>query len=225
MNDTISISQKIYLLGIHPKKGGIIVSAQSAMNYVLIGTLLLELYLNKNVDFEKNRVIVRNQKSSNTLHQFLLDKISRSSRNLKTATWINKFTFSMKFIRKEVQKELMQKRIIRMKQKRFLIFRWESPVIVNFQLLYRLLSETENMVFKGTTENEDLFLLSFLKPAGLISRIFPEREKRKFAREKLNKIMAENQVSVATANAIAAANAVAASVAVLAAVSSATHSS
>lgn len=225
MNDTISLSQKIYLLGIHPKKGGIIAPAQNAMNYVLIGTLLLELYLNKNIDFEKNRIVVKNQKSQNSLHQFLLDKMGKTERNLKVATWISKFTFSNKFIRTEVQRELVQKRIIRMEPKRFLFFRWESPVIVHFQLLYRLLSEIENMVFKGTNGDEELLLLSFLKPAGLMSRIFQEREKRKFAREKLKKIMAENQVSIATANAIAAANAVVASVAVMVAVSSASHSS
>lgn len=200
-------------------------AAQSAMNYVLIGTLIMELFLNKNIEFEKSRIILKNQKSPNALHQFLLDKIGSSSRNQRVATWINKFNFSMKFIRKEVQQDLVQKRIIRMEQKRFLIFRWESPVIANFQTLYRLLSEIENMVTKGINDNENLILLSFLKPAGLISRIFPEREKRKFAQEKLKKIMAENQVSVAAANAIAAANAVAASVAVLAAVSSASHSS
>lgn len=225
MNDTISISQKIYLLAIHPKKGGIIASAQNSMNYVIIGTLLIELYLAKNIDFVNNKIVLKNTKTPNLLHQFLLDKISSSSKSLKISSWIGKLTFSMRFIRNEVQNGLVQKRIIRMEQKRFLFFRWKSPEVVNFQLLYRLLAEIENNISKGTNNEEELILLSFLRPAALISRIFPEREKRKYAREKLKKMMAENQVSSAVTNSIVAANAVAASVIAVTAAASATHSS
>lgn len=213
MNDHISLSEKIYLLGIHPKKGGIVAAAHNAMNFVLIGMLFLELYLNKNVRFEEKRVVLADRKSSNVLHQFLLDKIAKSKRELKIASWINKFTFSMKFVRREVQNGLVSKRIIRMEEKRFLFFRWTSPVIINFQTLYKLLSEVESHIVKGTNNDEELMLLSFLKPSGLLPRIFPEREKRKYILEKLNKVLDKNQVSTAVANAFVAAQAVAASVA------------
>lgn len=220
MNDTISLSEKIYLLGINPKKGGIVMAANSAMNYVLIGGLLLELSLKKNIVFEKNRIVIKNNKSSNSLHQFMLDKIGKSNKELKISTWISKFTFSIKFIKKEVQQALMKKRVIKMVQRRFLFFHWGSPEIVNFQVLYKLLAKIESQVFKGTDIEEELVLLSFLKPAGLLTRIFPDREKRKHAKEKLNLIMNKNQLSIATNNAIAAAQAVEIAVSVLNSVNS-----
>ena len=40
----ISKKNKLYLLGIHPQKGGIISSSYTAMDYVLVGSLFLELY-------------------------------------------------------------------------------------------------------------------------------------------------------------------------------------
>lgn len=212
MNDPISLSQKIYLLGIHPKKGGIISASYSSMNYVLTGAHFLELYMNKNIVFQKSRISVLNDKSSNPLHQFILDKMSKSNRDLKIATWINKFTFSRKHIRSSVQQSLMQQRIIRMEQKRFLFFHWESPLIVNIQALYHLLSEVENSVFKGTSNVEDVLLLTLLKPAGLLKRIFQEREKRKYAQVKLNEMMTNNQSSIAVADALSAAKAVVVSI-------------
>ncbi len=224
MNDSISISQKIYLLGIHPQKGGIISAAYNKMNYVLLGTLFLELYLHKNVIFENKRIILTNRKSQIPLHQFLIKKLESSKHDLKISRWMNKLYFSLKFIRGEVQQELVDKRIIKMKHHKFLFFRWDTPVIINAQLIYRLVNQIENQIFKGTSVEEEILVLSFLRPAGLINRLFPEKNKRKHALTRLKNMMVENQVSQAVAEAITASQAVAASVAATAAASAATSS-
>lgn len=51
MNQPIPLSQKLYVLGIHPEKGGLISASYSVMNTVLNGALFLELFLNKNIRF------------------------------------------------------------------------------------------------------------------------------------------------------------------------------
>lgn len=211
MNETIPLSQKLYLLGINPQKGGIISASYTAMDYVLIGTLFLELFQNKNINFENKRIVVLNTKSDNTLHQFLLEKISKSKRPLRISRWINKLYFSLKHIRKEIQQSLVEKRILRMQPKQFLFFKWKKPLLVNKQVVYKLVAEIEKLIFNGTASEDEIILLSFLKPAGLLKRIFPEREKRKKAKRKLNQLMVDNQVSIAVADAISAAHAVAAS--------------
>jgi hypothetical protein len=184
----------------------------------------MELHQNKNIRFEKNRILVSQKKSENELHQFLLNKISKSTKTLKISRWINKLYFSRKHIRREVQKDLYRNRYIRMKDKKFLFFRWEVPVLMNKQAVYHLLAEIEAAVFKGTQSEDKLILISFLTPAGLLKRIFPDKEKRKQAKIKIKKMASENQVSGAVANAIAASQAVAASVAATAAVTSAATS-
>ena len=224
MNEPIPLSQKIYLLGIHPEKGGIISAAYTAMDYVLLGTLFLELFLNKNVIFENKRIILTNRKSEVRLHQFMIQKLENAKRDLKISRWMNRLYFSLKFIRGEVQQGLVDKRIIKLRRRRFLFFRWNTPVIINKQAVYQLASAVETHIFKGTTNEEEIMLLSFLKPAGLMKRLFPEKEKRKNASRRLNKLMVENQVSQAVADAISASRAVAASVAATAAASAATSS-
>ena len=215
MNESIPLSQKLYLLGINPQKGGIIAASYTAMDYVLIGTLFLELYQNKNINFENKRIVILNAKSDNSLHQFLLEKIGKSKRPLRISRWINKFYFSVKHIRKEVQQGLVEKRIIRIQPKKFLFFRWGKPFLIDKQVVYKLVAEIEKLIFSGSANEDEIILLSFIKPAGLLKRIFPEREKRKKAKQKMNQLIVENQVSIAVADAISAAHAVAASAATI----------
>jgi len=221
MNQPIPLSQKLYLLGIHPEKGGLISASYSVMNYILIGSLFLELFLNKNISFEQKKVVLLNDKTSDPLHRFLLEKIKLKPDPVKISSWINKLQFSQKYIRREVQQGLVKKTIIEMEPRQFLFFTWHKSKIIKTQLVFRLLADIENQIFKGTENDEEIVLLSMLKPAGLLKRIFPEREKRNRAIERLKKMTVENQVSVAVSEAIAAAQAVAASVAITAAVAGA----
>jgi hypothetical protein len=50
MDALIPMSQKLYLLGINPEKGGILSRSQSAMDYVILGGLLMELHLQKKIN-------------------------------------------------------------------------------------------------------------------------------------------------------------------------------
>jgi len=221
MDQPIPLSQKLYLLGIHPEKGGLIPAAYSVMNFNLIGTLVLELFLNKNISIDQKKVVFLNDKTADSLHRFILEKIKQKQEPVKISTWLNKMQFSQKHIRREVQQGLVARRIIRMESHQFLFFRWNKSKILDMQMVYHLVSGIKNQIFKGTDIEEEIMLLSMLKTSGLLKRIFPEREKRKRAIERLKKMMLENQVSIAVSEAIAAAQAVAASVTVTAAVSGA----
>ena len=216
MTGSIPLSQKLYLLGIHPEKGGIISASFSAMDYIIIGSVLIELFQNKNIRFDKKKIVLVNTKTENELHRFVLGKIEKSNRQLNISRWIGKLHLSRKHIRGEIQQGLVQKRIIRLERKRFLFFSWNKPILVNKQIVYSMLNAIEKQVFGGMVTEDEIVLLSFLKPAGLLKRIFSDRHKRKQAKQRLKKIMVENQVSIAVADAISAAQAVAASVAIVA---------
>jgi hypothetical protein len=220
MENSIPLSQKLYLLGIHPEKGGIVSSSYSVMNYVLSGAILLELFKNGNIKFEEKRVVLLNTKTDNETHRFLLEKMSKAKSPKKIATWINKFSFSHKKIYQGVQKGLEDKRIIRMKSKQFLFIKWKSPVIVNKSVLYHLVDHVKEIIYKGTSEEEELVFLSFIRPGKLHYRLYKDRHKRREADKKLKNILIDNPVSKSVEQAIQAAQAVAASVAVSAAISS-----
>jgi len=225
MEEQLPISEKLYLLTIHPKKGGIISGAFQSLDYVLLGALFLELWMNKNIEFENKRIVVKSSKSKNKLHIFLLNKLRKKERPLKVSRWINKLYFFRGHIRREVQKSLVNRRIIKMENKKFLFFRWRKSVLLNKSVVYKLVDQIQKQVTSGQVNNEeDVLLLSMLKPAGLISRIFPEKTRRKKAKSQLKQIMTENEISRSVSNAIAASQAVAASVAATSATAATTGS-
>ncbi|MDX8339155.1 GPP34 family phosphoprotein [Draconibacterium sp. IB214405] len=220
MDQAIPLSQKIYLLGIHPEKGGIRSASITAMNYVVIGSILMELYLDKKIKFDEKRIIVLSTKSDSPLHRFILAKLNEAKSPRKIIRWIQKLNLSHKYIIGEVQKGMFEKRLIRLESKKFLFFKWKKPVITNKQVMYRLVAETDTNIFKGTTVEEDLIFLSLLEPGRLLNRIYIDRKKRKEAKARLKQMMVKNRVSAAVADAISAAQAVAASVAVTTAATS-----
>jgi hypothetical protein len=222
MENTIPLSQKLYLLGIHPEKGGIVSSSYSAMNFLLSGAMLLELFKNGNIKFENKRVVLIHTKTNNATHKFLLDKISAAKSPRRISSWINRFNMSNKKIREGVQKGLSEKRIIRMQAKQFLFFKWKTPVILNKSVLYHLVDQVKEQIYKGTSVEEELIVLSFIRPGKLHYRLYPDRLKRREADKKLKNLLVDNPVSKSVEDAIRAAQAVAASVAVSTAVSS-TH--
>jgi hypothetical protein len=219
MNEPIPLSQKLYLLGIHPQKGGIIMASNSPMRFVLSGALLLELYKNGNIKFEDKRVILLNTKTKNETHRFFLEKMSVARSPKKISTWINRINFRNKLIYRDVQKGLVDKRIIAMREKHFLFFKWKSPVILNRSLVYHLVDDVKSWISNGTLDEEQLILLSFIRPAKLHHRLYSDRNKRIEADRKLKNLSIDNQVSKSVQDAIQAAQAVAASVSVSAAVS------
>ena len=221
METLIPLSQKLYFLGINPEKGGIFSRSASAMNYVVLGSLLMELYLQKKIKFEGKRIVVLSGQADNAVHQFMLDKMSKTKNPKRISTWINKFFYSHSKIITELQKELVDKRLIKIEPKQFLFFKWTKAYVTNKQVLYKVVDQVRGQIMNGTSVEEELILLSFLAPAGLLYRLFPDRKKRKLAKNRLKQMMVKNRVSSAVADAISASQAVAASVAASAAASSA----
>lgn len=213
MEKSTSLSEKLYLLSVNLEKGGILFSAGTAFNYASVGALILELVLEKKIVVEDKRVKILNVNSKNALHRFMLEKIKKAKKSCKLSRWIHKFNFSFKHIRREIESGLVQKRLIRLEEKRFLFFRWKKPYLLNKQVVFKLQSGIENQIFNGAESEENILLLSLIKPAGLLKKVVPDKTKRKIAGKKLKQMMEENQVSEAVSAAVAAAHAVAVSVA------------
>lgn len=97
METNLPLAQKLYFLGIHPKKGGIAFRSNTAMDYVVLGGLLMELYLNKNIRFEQKKIVLLSTKSNNPVHRFMLDKMNGAKSPRKISRWINKFYYSLNY--------------------------------------------------------------------------------------------------------------------------------
>ena len=214
MEKPLTLSEKIYLLAIEPVNGGILFSAGSALRYAVGGAILLELKQSGNIEIEGSRFLVRNQFSESPVHRFVLEKISNPDRRRRLSFFISRLSHSRWLIREGIKKSLLEKRIIRLKERQFLyLIRWKVPELVKKDVVYHLLEEIEQQTFATTREPGSDNLLALIIPANLMRRIFPDKQKRIRARAILKPISKENPVANAIEQAIRAARAaVAASV-------------
>jgi hypothetical protein len=211
METALSLSEKIYLLAIHPQKGGMVSSAFNQLNYVVSGAILLELFLGNKIRFEGKKVILKDSKSSDPVLKLALEKIGAAKSPRNSIHWVSRISYSGRFIRGSIRQSLAQKRWVRVEQRQFLFFRWKKVYLLDKIRVAALVAETENRIFRGTENPEERYLLSLLLPSGLLRRLFPVREKRKLARQKLKQMEVENVVSKAVADVIRASRAAAAS--------------
>jgi len=201
----------MYLLAIHPQKGGIVLAARNQMNQVICGAILLELAVAKKIRFDEKKVIFVDGKSVVPAQKFVLDKIATSATPRNAARWLSRIYWKYGTIKNHMLQSLLQKRLIRIEDKQFLFFKWKRVFLYNSTKFSGFVGELESMIFKGTDNEEEQYLLSLLPPSGLISRIFPEREKRKLANKQLKQLAFENVVSKAVIASIRAARAAAVS--------------
>ncbi len=216
MDKSLSLTEKLYLLAVHPERGGIRMSSSNALRHVLAGALIFEMVVSKNILLDHKNIRLLNPKSKDPLHVFVLEKLLKQKNQMKISGLISKLSFSAATLRRHVQENLVRKRLLRMEEKRFLFFKWKKPVLINRQVVFKLQDEIRKLISKNTSGEEEIMLLSLLRPLGMIKSLFPDRNKRREANIVLKKMTVDSQVSDSVSAAIAAANAVAAAVSVAA---------
>lgn len=204
MNETISLSEKMYLLAINPEKGGIYMSSKGSIDFVLIGCFLLELVQKKNIEIVEKRIKLWDLKPTVGIHRLMVERMSKAPKPYKISTWINKFQFSFRKLKNPLLDELVAKRLIRLEEKSFLFFHWKKSVLIQKDVVTRLIYDLDRMIFSGSMDEESQHLLSMIKPAELMKRLFPDKEKRRKAVEKIKQLNVDNPVSIAVTQAIRA---------------------
>jgi len=209
MEEQLSIAQKIYLLFINPGKGGYLLRMGNTLNYTLAGAVLLELAAENKISIEGKKITPVETRSSLPYQQRVLDKISSTGNARSAVRWIRRLSFSNSALRNEIRQSLYIKRYIRLEEKQFLVFRWKKPHLSEKAKVADLIKEIETWIFTGTSEPENLYLLSLLIPGEMLRRLFSDKEKRRAARKRLKQMGVENVVSKAVAVAISTARAAA----------------
>ena len=215
MEKHLTLPEKIYLLGIHPVKGGMISSVSSSVGYAMIGALLMELREKGNVVIEGKRFSIKNKMASDSLHHFAISKFAKMTGPRRISRFISRLSFSSREIRNRIRTSLVNKGMIRLEERRFLyLFHWLVPVITDRDEVLNLVGDIERQTFGKSGDPENELLLSLILPASLMGRIFHEKHKRKLANEKLKKLTAAEPCAKAVEHAIRAARAAATAAAV-----------
>lgn len=211
MENTLSIPEKLLLLSIHPEKGGIMGNVGFALDFSIIAGFILEFINNGLIEINDGRVKIISRKPGCLTHRMILSRFDKFNEPLKLWRWFNRLGYSVKPVKNELKSGLAEKRLIRLEGRRFLFFRWQKPFLTERMAVRELISDIDKRVFSSFAAGKPEPILSLIEPAGLMPRLFPEKQKRRLARKRLKQMNVDNEVSIALKRAISAARAAMAS--------------
>jgi hypothetical protein len=136
------------------------------------------------------------------IQEFFLNRIKLREKDRKMRNWISYFNARGRKIRKLFIRSLVLKNVLRTEEKRFLFIPYEKVYLMDRELVENIRIDVENASLgKGNSSNDFLILAVMAAKTNLLSRIFPDRVRRKEAVRYL-KNLPETDISKAVQEAI-----------------------
>ncbi len=203
MDRSLKLSEKLFCLAVNPKNGGILLSASSTLSMALTGSVFVELMKSELVSIEKGVVHLQNPMIQNDeIFEFFLNPIRLRQKDRKLRNWISYFNVRGRKIRKLFIRNLVQKNVLRTEEKRFLFIPYEKVFLMDRELVENLRKNVESAsIGIGVSSDDQLILAVLASKTNLLSRIFPDRARRKEA-ERYLKNLPETDISKAVQEAI-----------------------
>jgi hypothetical protein len=210
METKLSVTVKIFLLSIHPEKGGTIGSLGFTRDFALIAGLIYDMKEEGLIEVNDRFLRIVSDKTDNPLFKMLMVRFEKFRDPFKIDKWFNRLYFNFRLTRNEIKSLLARKRLIRLEDRKFLFFRWKKTFIVERMMVREIVLETEQSIFSRRLEVFADPFITLLEPAGFLSRIFADKGKRREAKKILKENCTENEIIKAMKRAILSTRAAAA---------------
>ena len=203
MDRSLKLSEKLFCLAVNPKNGGILLSASSTLSMALTGSVFVELMKSELVSIEKGMVHLQNPMIQNDeIYEFFLNPIRLRQKDRKLRNWISYFNVRGRKVRKLFIRNLSQKNVLRTEEKRFLFIPYEKVYLMDHELVENIRKNVETASLGiGVSSDDQLILAVLASKTNLLSRIFPDRARRREAARYL-KNLPETDISKAVQEAI-----------------------
>ncbi|MBN1820980.1 MAG: GPP34 family phosphoprotein [Prolixibacteraceae bacterium] len=195
MENNLSVSEKFFLLCVRPDKGGLVGGGAFTVLYSLKACIIKELELKGNIIISNGFVEIKTFKSDVPLLEFVLSKFKNFDKPIKLTRWFSRLYYSINYIKNEIRSGLVEKRLIRIEKRRFLIFTYNMTCLTEKSHAREIADKIKGMIYRGEVEEDWKFLVSLVEPAGLLSRLFPERQSRKNARRRLKQMNLDCEIA------------------------------
>lgn len=209
MDRSLKLSEKLFCLAVNPKNGGIFMNASSALSMTLTGSVFVELMKNELVSIEKGVVHLLNSTIQNDdIHEFFLKPLRLRGKDRKMRTWVSYFNNARgRKMQKLFIHNLVRKNVLRVEEKRFMFIPYKKVYLMDRELVENIRKDVEKASLGlAATSDELLVLAVMVAKTNILSRIFPDRARRKEASCYLKKLP-ETEISKAVQEAIQMVNA------------------
>jgi hypothetical protein len=208
MDRSLKLSEKLFALAVNPKRGGILLNASSALSMTLTGSVFVEMITNGLVRLEKGVVHVQNPAiQHDEVLEFFMRRMRERSKPRKMRNWVSYFNIRGRKIQKLFIRSLVRKQVLRTEERRILFIPYEKVFVMDHMLVENLRKDVEAAFQLKTDPNDEALVLAvMIGKSNLLSRIFPDRARRKEAARFLKKLP-ETEISKAVQDAIQMAHA------------------
>lgn len=203
MDRSLKLSEKLFCLAINPNKGGLLMSASSVLSMTLAGSVFVELMKQDLIAIENKVVRLKNPTmQSDEIHEFFLRHIREHRKDRKLRSWISYFNMRGRKVQKLFIRNLVRKNVLRTEERRILFIPYEKVFLMDRDLVETIRRDVENVMLSQSGSSEEMVVLAMMtEKTNLLSRIFPDRVRRREASRNL-KNMPETEVSKAVKDAI-----------------------
>ena len=195
----LTLSEKLLLLALHDEKGSVVFNASTALPYGLSGAILIELFLQKHLNFENDSVsIVSTHSNQSPILNDALDLIKEKNTSKDIKYWISQFTNKLDKVRERITHDLVEKEILKKEEDTFLwVFSVKRYPTANIHPEAQLREHLHDIVLKKIQANEeDIALLSLVKACDLIKEVFSEQT-RDIAEQEIERLTKNSKVGSA----------------------------
>jgi hypothetical protein len=203
MDRSLKLSEKLFCLAVNPDKGGLLMSASSALSMTLSGSVFVELMKKGLISIDGGITHLQNPAiQSDEIHEFFLNRIRERGKDRKLRNWISYFNVRGRKIQRLFIRSLVRKNVLRTEERRILFIPYEKVFLMDRDLVENIRRDVEVTLLSLAGLSEDSVVLSMMvAKTNLMSRIFPDRARRKEANRNL-KNLPETEVSKAVQDAI-----------------------
>jgi len=203
MDRSLKLSEKLFCLAINPDNGGILMNASSAMSMTLTGSVVVELLKKELISIKNGILHLENSNiQSDEIHEFFLNRIRLRAKDRKLRNWISYFNVRGRKIQKLFIRSLVRKNVLRTEEKRILFIPYEKVYLMDRELVENIRKDVKIALLDSAGSSDDSIILSVMvAKTNLLSRIFPDRGRRKLAGRNLKKLP-DSDISKAVQEAI-----------------------
>lgn len=202
----LSLMEEILLLSLKEEKGTFSMTASSGIDSCLTGAILMELELLKRIRVDKKTLEVIDRTSTkNPRLDSALKLIDSNKRLHPPHYWVSKLRSTMKHLRKELLKELVDKAFLREEEHQFLIlFTSTRYPLRDIRAKKDLLDHLQKALLRGEIPHpRTARLIGIIHASSLTGSLF-DKEERKDAQKKAKEISKEDVLAEAVKKAIQA---------------------
>ncbi|ROL61766.1 GPP34 family phosphoprotein [Bacteroidetes/Chlorobi group bacterium ChocPot_Mid] len=187
----LTLPEQLMLIALKDEKGTVLFTAMGILPFSIVGAVLIELYFANKIDYEDNRIIVKDPTpTGNDFFDEILKIIVDSGKKKDTKYWMLKITDKIKNLKERTLQHLVRSNVLKEEKYKVLslITKTKYPTI-NPEPEKELRSRIKKFILRHENPDErNVALLCLVQVTRLLEDLFEKSEIRE-AKERIDELV------------------------------------